>query len=100
MFNLNACDMRTFGQIGQAYWPVAELNILYKQDIIDAQRAIRTDIYGNIDGQTMLDILYKIYGNIQCTFDDDYDCDKILNAQDNCLYDYNPTQKDTSNNGI
>lgn len=100
MFNLNACDMRTFGQIGQAYWPVAELNILYKQDIIDAQRAIRTDIYGNIDGQTMLDILYKIYGNIQCTFDDDYDCDGIKNAQDNCVYDYNPTQKDSDNNQV
>lgn len=48
----------------------------------------------------MLDILYKIYSSIQCSFDDDYDCDGILNAQDNCLYDYNPTQKDSSNNEV
>lgn len=100
MFNLNACDMRTFGQIEQAYWPVSELNILYNQEIIDVQRARNIDIYANVDGQTALDIFYKLYTNIQCSFDNDYDCDGIANADDNCPYDYNPSQKDTAQNGI
>lgn len=100
MFNLNACDMRTFWQIAQAYWPVSELNILYNQEIIDVQRARNIDIYANIDGQTALDIFYKLYTNIQCSFDNDYDCDGIVNAEDNCPYDYNPSQKDTAKNGI
>ena len=100
MFNLNACDMRTFGQIEQAYWPVSELNILYNQDIVDVQRARNIDIYANVDGQTALDIFYKLYTNIQCSFDNDYDCDGIVNAEDNCAYDYNPSQKDSSQNGI
>lgn len=100
MFNLNACDMRTFGQIAQAYWPVSELNILYGQEIIDVQRARNIDIYANVDGQTALDIFYKLYTNIQCSFDNDYDCDGRVNADDNCPYEYNPSQKDTIQNGI
>ena len=100
MFNLDACEMRTFWQITQAYWPVSELNILYSQDIIDVQRARNVDIYANVDGQTALDIFYKLYTNIQCSFDDDYDCDGIKNNDDNCPYDYNPSQKDTAQNGI
>lgn len=100
MFNINACDMRTFGQIEQAYWPVSELNILYNQEIIDVQRARDIDIYANVDGQTALDIFYRLYTNIQCSFDDDYDCDGIINPEDNCPYDYNPNQKDTINNGV
>jgi len=100
MFNLDACEMRTFGQIAQAYWPVSELNILYNQDIIDVQRAKNIDIYANVDGQTALDIFYKLYTNIQCSFDNDYDCDSIINAEDNCPYEYNPSQKDTAQNGI
>lgn len=45
MFNLETCDMRAFNKIGQAYWPVAELNILYSQNIIDLDTALQTDIY-------------------------------------------------------
>lgn len=100
MFNLDACDMRTFWPIAQAYWPVSELNILYNQDIVDVQWARNIDIYANVDGQTALDIFYKLYTNIQCSFDNDYDCDSIPNAEDNCPYDYNPTQKDTGENNI
>jgi hypothetical protein len=100
MFNINACNMRSFGQITEAYRPVSELNILYNQQMIDVQRARDIDIYNNIDGQTALDILYKLYTNINCSFDDDYDCDDIPNAQDNCPHDYNPSQRDTDWDGI
>ena len=100
MFNLDQCNMRTFGQITQAYWPVSELNILYNQDIIDVQWARNIDIYSNVDGQTALDIFYKLYTNIQCNFDDDYDCDGIPNAEDNCPYHYNPSQTDTDGDGV
>jgi hypothetical protein len=31
MYNLEACDFQKFGVIGVGYWPVSELNILYKE---------------------------------------------------------------------
>jgi hypothetical protein len=53
-----------------------------------------------VDGKTALDILYKLYTNINCSFDNDYDCDGIPNAEDSCPYVYNPNQRDTDADGI
>jgi len=36
---------------------------------------------------------------IQCSLNLDYDCDSIVNIQDNCPYDYNPQQRDMNHNG-
>lgn len=100
MFNLDACSMRSFGKIGQAYRPVAELNILYSQNIIDLDTALQTDIYDMVDGKLVLDTFYKLYGKVSCTFNNDYDCDKISNDADLCPNDYSPSQTDTDKDGI
>jgi hypothetical protein len=44
--------------------------------------------------------LYNVFEIVDCDFDDDYDCDGIPNAEDNCPNHYNPSQKDTDGNGI
>lgn len=100
MFNLEACQMRSFDKIGQAYWPVAELNILYSQKIIDLDTALKTDIYSMVDGTLVLETLYKLYGKVNCTFNNDYDCDQKDNDTDSCPNAYNPNQTDTDNDGI
>lgn len=100
MFNLEACGMRSFDKIGQAYWPVAELNILYSQNIIDLDTALQTDIYDMVDGKLVLETLYKLYGKVNCTFNNDYDCDKTDNDTDSCPNAYNPSQTDTDKDGI
>jgi hypothetical protein len=45
MFNLEACGMQTFGEIKQAYWPVAELNILYDHNIVEHEKFKDGDIH-------------------------------------------------------
>lgn len=100
MFNLDACQMRSFDKIGQAYWPVAELNILYSQNIIELNTALQTDIYSMVNGKLVLETLYKLYGKVSCTFNNDYDCDQIINSKDSCPNDYNPNQVDTDKDGI
>jgi hypothetical protein len=42
MYNLSACDFQSFGVIGAGYWPVSELNILYKEGIISIDDANST----------------------------------------------------------
>jgi len=94
MYNLEDCDMQSFGSVWQAVRPVAELNILYKQKIIDAQEAGKWDIYQLVVWEKVLDILYKIFEIIGCEFNNDYDCDWVNNFDDNCPNNYNPTQLD------
>lgn len=100
MFNLNACGMQEIGKIKQWYWPVAELNLLYKQDIIDIDQNQRKNTDKNIDGKTVLETLFKINGKIDCSFNNDYDCDGLDNANDSCPNAYNPKQKDTDKDKI
>jgi hypothetical protein len=100
MFNLKACGMQTFEGLKQGYWPVAEVNMLYKQNIITLNQDLWKQSYEIIDGQTVLAILSNVYNKIQCSFNNDYDCDTIANNQDNCPNDYNPSQKDTDKDGI
>ena len=100
MFNLQACNMRTFWSIGQAYWPVAELNILSQQNIFSEQETENLNIYANVDGKTVLEVFHRLYWQIDCSFNNDYDCDWILNAQDSCPNHYSPSQTDTDNDNI
>jgi hypothetical protein len=79
MFNLAICGMEPMGNIKQGVWPVAELNLLNSQNIITRNAAERKDIGAPVDGQTAIDILEKVNGKIQCSFDNDYDCDGLDN---------------------
>lgn len=100
MFNLKACKMQSFGNIWQAYWPVAELNILYNQNIIDYNEAQKDDIDSPAKWSVVLKTLYKLYQFVDCEFNNDYDCDTMDNANDNCPNKYNPSQTDTDNDWI
>ncbi|MDR0606934.1 MAG: thrombospondin type 3 repeat-containing protein [Candidatus Peribacteria bacterium] len=98
MFNLSACNFQTFGIIGHGYRPVSELNILVKEGIIT--RADTENVTANLKGADALKILYYVYRNYsKCTVNKDYDCDSIVNTQDNCPYTYNPNQRDINSNG-
>jgi hypothetical protein len=44
--------------------------------------------------------LYNLFQLIDCEFNYDYDCDKLINTDDNCPNDYNPSQTDTDGDGI
>jgi len=100
MFNLAKCSMQEVGKIKQWYRPVAELNLLYSQSIINIDQTQRRNTDKNIDGKTVLDTLFKLNGKVNCMFNNDYDCDGLDNAKDNCPTTYNPSQKDTDNDGI
>ena len=70
------------------------------QNIITINQAQWADIGSLVDGATVVDILDKVNGKIQCTFNNDYECDGLDNPHDNCPNAYNPSQKDTDNDGI
>lgn len=100
MFNLSKCWMQEIGKIKQWSWPVAELNVLYNQNIIDIDQSLRGNTAKNIDGTTVLETLFKLNGEVRCTFNNDYDCDGTDNSKDNCQNTYNPNQKDTDTDTI
>ena len=100
MFNVSKCSMKEFGKIKQGYRPVAEINMLEKQNIIDVTQLIWTNTDKAIDGKTVIETLYKVYGKIQCTFNNDYDCDGLNNTNDSCPNEYNPQQHDTDQDQI
>jgi len=100
MFNLKSCNMQEIGRIKQWYRPVAEINLLNTQNIINIEENIRRAVDKNIDGKTVLETLYKAHNIISCDFDHDYDCDGIPNHKDNCPNHYNPQQRDANKNGI
>ena len=100
MFNIKACGFQEIWSIKQAVWPIAELNILLNQNIIDLPIAQKIDVGKLVDGQTVLNVLYKLYNIVKCDFNNDYDCDLSDNAGDNCPNAYNPTQTDTDKDWI
>lgn len=100
MFNLSACGMGEIGSVKEWFWPVAELNLLYKQNIINLQEAEKEDIGQVMDGKRILNILYNLYKTTKCSFDNDYDCDASENTVDSCPNAYNPSQKDLDHDGI
>jgi len=92
--------MQEVGKIKQGYRPVAELNLLYNQSIIDIDQSQRRNTDKNIDGKTVVETLFKLNGKVNCAFNNDYDCDGIDNAKDSCPNTYNPSQKDTDKDTI
>ncbi|MDD3262458.1 MAG: PKD domain-containing protein [Candidatus Absconditabacteria bacterium] len=100
MFNLKECGMIPFEKIKEGYRPVAELNLLYRQQIITLNDAVKYNINERVDGKLAVEILGKINSLIGCSFDNDYDCDGILNHEDSCPNTYNPQQRDLDGDGI
>ena len=100
MFNLNACGMMPIGNIKEWFWPVAELNLLAKQNILTIDEAAKYNVNEIIDGALLLKILSNMNSIIGCSFNNDYDCDWISNSQDSCPNSYNPHQTDTDRDWI
>ena len=95
MFNLEDCGMQKFGVVWQGYWPVAELNILYDNNIVEYEKFEDGQTSQLVDGKYVLETLYNLFQLIDCSFDYDYDCDWIINKNDNCPNTYNLNQTDT-----
>ena len=99
MFHPNECGFQTFPTLPKGYWPLSEMNILIQAGIITPQdvegfsKPISTE-----DALKKLDLLYELH--IQCALNVDYDCDGLVNHEDNCPYAYNPGQNDMDSNGI
>jgi hypothetical protein len=100
MFNLQICGMESVGKLKQGYRPIAEVNLLQSQNILTLDQTSWADTANPIDGTTVLEILSKVNGKIQCNFNTDYDCDGVPNSQDNAPNNYNPNQTDTDKDGI
>ena len=101
MYNLSWCNFQTFGKIWQAYWPVSELNILYKEWIITAEDAENVYTNSSINWEDAIRIFWSVFDNYaSCSFNVDYDCDWITNWKDNCPYTYNPNQYDLDSDGM
>lgn len=93
MFNLDVCQMKTFGTIAEWYRPVAEMNIALKEWLI-ADSTISSSIHQAVSPSYAIEILGKLFPHIACQFNNDYDCDGVTNQRDNCPTDYNPNQAD------
>ena len=101
MYNLSACNFQPFGAIGTWYWPVSELNILYKEWIISLEDAQKVASFSNMKGNEAIRIFSAVYDNFaNCSFNVDYDCDGITNWKDNCPYMYNLNQYDLDDDWV
>ncbi len=98
-FNPWECWFQTFNELSAGNWPIAETNILIRAWIITTE-----DVYALNSAITPADAVEKMritYDNhIRCEFDNDYDCDWILNHNDNCPQTYNPSQNDFDGDDI
>lgn len=100
MFNIEACGMQSFGDIKKWYWPIAELNILYDNNIVEHEKYKDWDIHELVEWEYVLKTLYNLFRLVDCDFNHDYDCDDNINPKDNCPNHYNPNQKDTDNDWV
>ena len=101
MYNLSACDFQSFGIIGTWYWPVSELNILYKEWIISLEDAQKVAEFPDMKWNEAIRIFSAVYDNYSsCSFNVDYDCDWVMNWKDNCPYVFNPNQYDLDGDRI
>lgn len=99
MFNTAECGFRNFNKIKNGIWPIAQMNLLIKEGIITQDDT--DQISSPITPEQALQMLYQVYHlHTQCDFNADYDCDGIKNSQDNCPYNYNPSQADLDNDAI
>lgn len=99
-FNLSKCWFEEFDNIKQWTWPVAEYNIMLKEDIISDISTI--DLNSPVDGDTVLTYVYRLSQKTYCEFQQDIDTDKdwIIDSLDNCIFTPNPDQLDVDRNWI
>ena len=101
MYNLFACNFQSFGAVGTWYWPVSELNVLYKEWVITMEDAQKTASFPSLNWEEAIRIFSSVYDNYaNCSFNVDYDCDWITNWSDNCPYAYNRNQYDLDGDWI
>ena len=102
MYNLRACNFQAFWKIWQAYWPISELNVLYKEWIISWEDAMKVaESNDSLRWEDALRIFGLVFdGYSSCSFNVDYDCDNVPNGSDNCPYVYNQNQYDLDWDGI
>ena len=101
MYNLSACNFQKFWVIGTWYWPVSELNILYKEWVITLEDALNVATFQSIKWEEAIRIFSAVFDNYaDCSFNVDYDCDWIANWQDNCPYLFNQNQYDLDEDWI
>jgi hypothetical protein len=91
-WNLGECAMVDFKYIKQGQWPVAEINILMSEGVMNIAQADMIKPYDPATSQQLLQYLYKLNQSVSCSFDIDYDKDGVVNHQDNCPIVRNPTQ--------
>jgi len=94
------CSFKNFWNIQGWHYALSLLNILYNEWLISALEWINFDPWKKVSWQDLINWLYKIKNIKNCKIDNDYDKDWILNKDDNCIYNYNPNQKDTDKDNI
>ena len=100
MYNLSACGFESFGKIWTWYWPVSELNILYKEWIISREDAESVATSTSMNWADAVRIFWAVFDAFSsCSFNVDYDCDGITNWDDNCPNVFNPNQYDLDGDG-
>ena len=99
-YNLESCEFTTFGSLKQWDFGITEFNLLFDENIVDAWYLGQLDLYANTDGEKILELVDGMVLKTPCKFDEDFDRDNIKNANDNCPYTYNPSQKDTDNDKV
>ena len=101
MYNLSVCNFQPFGVVGTWYWPVSELNVLYKEWVITFEDAQNVASFSNMRWDEAIRIFSLIYDNYaSCSFNVDYDCDSITNWNDNCPYVFNSNQYDLDDDWV
>jgi hypothetical protein len=81
--------------------PVAQVNVLLQNGILTEQDIKKIKSFSKpVPKKLVLDILARVKNLIKCEYDFDYDNDGILNKDDNCMYIYNPSQRDLDQDGI
>lgn len=91
--NLWSCSMVDFSTLREWQRPIAELNILLKEEVTNIIYADKLKPYEPANSQQLLEYLYSIQQEASCAFDIDYDKDGISNHIDNCPRLRNPSQR-------
>jgi PKD domain/Thrombospondin type 3 repeat len=90
--HLEACGMQVIPPFVQWQWPIAELNVLYKANILEYNDPMIARLGSIINGSDLARFLPAIKQVTNCQTLDDYDGDALPNTRDNCPDTYNPHQ--------
>ncbi len=94
------CNFQKFWNIEKWNYALSMINILYDEWLISSQEWANFNPSKKVSWEELINWLYKVKQINDCSIDNDYDKDGILNNEDNAIYNYNPNQKDTDNDGI